>query len=222
MATEASKTKLFWSPEELALFRGKGIDIGCGTDPIFPEVDRFDQEQGDANRIAELVSHRYDYVFSSHTLEHMRDPRAALRQWYELVKPGGHLIVLVPDEDLYEQGAFPSVFNADHTHTFTIAKARSWSPRSINVLELASSLGGEVVSVKLQDQGYDRSLLKHAPCSTSRRLGRIFHRWARRIPALERPLARFLRFFGAVIDQTAMSGVRLAQIQFIVRKPSPA
>ena len=32
------------------LLTGKGIDIGCGPDPILPGVDRFDVDQGDASR----------------------------------------------------------------------------------------------------------------------------------------------------------------------------
>jgi len=43
----------------------------------------------------------------------MRDLQYALREWFQLVKPGDHLIVIVPDEDLYKQGYFPSRFNAD-------------------------------------------------------------------------------------------------------------
>ena len=50
----------------------------------------------------------FDFVFSSHCLEHMQDPVKcpSLRDWWQLVRPGGVLIVIVPDEDLYEQGIF--------------------------------------------------------------------------------------------------------------------
>jgi SAM-dependent methyltransferase len=219
MATEASKTKAIWSHEVLSLLRGSGIDIGCGPDPILPHVDRFDREHGDANEITRHVTKRYDFVFSSHTLEHMRDPYAALREWFALVKPGGHLIVLVPDEDLYEQGAFPSVFNDDHRFTFTLSKQKSWSPRSVNVLELVRSVPGELVSATLQDHGYDRSLLSFAPGPWARRLGRIARKLSALFPARERAVARWLRRFGAAIDQSSFREPRLGQIQFILRKP---
>ena len=52
----------------------------------------------------------------------MDDPRSAIIDWYQLVKPGGYLIILVPDKDLYEQGAWPSMFNSEHKWTFTIKK----------------------------------------------------------------------------------------------------
>lgn len=219
MATEATKTKKIWSPETLSLLQGRGIDIGCGVDPILEGVDRFDKEQGDANEISRFVSKRYDFVFSSHTLEHMHDPKHALREWYELVKPGGHLIVIVPDEDLYEQGCFPSRFNADHKFTFTLSKVRSWSPKSINVIELVNSLGGELKGVELQDHGFDRKLINFSGSRFSRRLGRLGERWVQRLPGAENLILKVFRVLGALIDQTNVPTTRLAQIQFIVQKP---
>src|SRR5688572_21561437 len=127
---ETSKTRATWGDLERSVLRGRGIDIGCGPDPVMPEVCRFDVDDGDANVITRHVREQFDYVYSSHCLEHMRDPRAALREWWQLVKPGGHLFFIVPDEDLYEQGMFPSRFNADHKATFTVSKTSSWSPVS--------------------------------------------------------------------------------------------
>ncbi len=219
MSYEASKTRRTWGPEILSLLTGKGIDIGCGPDPIVPDVDRFDVDQGDANMITRFVHEQYDFVFSSHTLEHMHDPYAALREWFALVKPGGHLILLVPDEDLYEQGHFPSIFNRDHKWTFTLSKARSWSPRSVNVLEMVRSVPADVVSVTLQDQRYDRRLLRHGSTAWGRWMGDRVWRVARRFPAVA-PLAfAFGRAAGAVVDQTRAPDGALAQIQVILRRP---
>lgn len=220
MATEASKTKSTWGPEILSLLSGTGIDIGCGPDPIVPHAERFDQQHGDANHISRYVSKQYDFVFSSHCLEHMHDPAAALKEWFSLVKPGGHLIALVPDEDLYEQGCFPSFFNGDHKATFTVSKGRSWSPRSYNLLGLAQSLDGEIKSLELQDLGIDRNLLRSNPGSFSRWLGRRFRRISKRVSNIERriALAKVFHRLGAVIDQTDLGDLRLAQIQLIVQK----
>jgi hypothetical protein len=72
---------------------------------------------------------------------------------------------LIPDEDLYEQGIWPSQFNADHKHTFTIYKSKSWSPVSINVLDMLSRSDASIQSLKLLHvttrilpQGYDQTL----------------------------------------------------------------
>lgn len=161
---ETAKTLKLLTPGELKRLSGKGIDIGCGVWPVRPDVQPFDQVHGDANHITRyLEPAAYDYVFSSHCLEHMRDPDHALQEWWKLVRPGGSLLVVVPDEDLYEQGYWPSLFNKDHKFTFTIAKQQSWSPVSRNLLEMARGLpDAEVVSIRVQDAGYDRRFLAEA------------------------------------------------------------
>jgi SAM-dependent methyltransferase len=131
-------------------FVGNGIDIGGAPDPLtflrefFPrmrEVRVWDRADGDAQFMAGVADESFDFVHSSHCLEHLEDPAAGLKNWFRILKPGGHLIVTVPDEDLYEQGIFPSRFNPDHKATFTIYKHKSWSPRSRNLVELVIALG---------------------------------------------------------------------------------
>jgi hypothetical protein len=56
----------------------------------------------------------------------------------------------VPDEDLYEQGIFPSTFNRDHKHTFTIFKTNSWSRASINLVDILRELGSSVEVIKIE------------------------------------------------------------------------
>ena len=87
---------------------GHGIDIGCGDDPVTPECMRWDKDQGDAHDLAGLMDAQFDWVYSSHCLEHLSHPHRALRRWWEVLRPGGYLLVVVPDEDLYEQGVWPS------------------------------------------------------------------------------------------------------------------
>lgn len=146
-------------------FVGDGIDIGGKPDPLslylelFPmmrSVRTWDLEDGDAQFLETVADSSLDFVHSSHCLEHLVEPREGLRNWLRVVKPGGHVIVTVPDEDLYEQGTFPSTFNADHKWTFTMTKRRSWSERSIGVLEMLAGLGPEAdtVRVELLDQTY--------------------------------------------------------------------
>jgi len=217
---ETSKTKNIWGSLENSIIVGKGIDIGCGPDPVSSDVRKFEFSDGDANCITDYVHEQFDYVYSSHCLEHMTEPKKALSEWWQLVKPGGHLIFIVPDEDLYEQGVFPSRFNADHKATFTISKARSWSPVSINVLDLAKGLpNAEIISLVLQDHNYDRSLMKHGKNQPERPISKFIFRVYRilkyrglfRIPFFETLAYR------PVVDQTLRPDV-LAQIQCILRK----
>jgi SAM-dependent methyltransferase len=161
---EASKTRKLLKENEKSLLNGKGIDIGCGEDPVTTDCERFDMADGDANKITDHIKeiNSYDYVFSAHCLEHMYIPKETIQDWWKLVKPGGVMIVIVPDEDLYEQGYWPSLFNPDHKATFTIGKQTSWSPTSHNLLELANLLPeGELVNARLQDHLYDRKFISH-------------------------------------------------------------
>ena len=144
---------------ERSVLTGNGIDIGCGTDPVIEGVRAFDIDDGDANHVSNYVKDQFDFVYSSHCLEHMYDPQVTLLDWFSLVRPGGHLFFIVPDEDLYEQGIFPSRFNPDHKATFTISKVKSWSKKSYNVFDLATSLpNSQILKMALVDIGYDRSL----------------------------------------------------------------
>lgn len=219
---ESSKSQTYWGPVEKQAVQGSGIDIGCGPDPVTPNARRFDLEHGDANIVSRHVKEQFDFVYSSHCLEHMHDPRKTILDWWKLVKPGGHLFVVVPDEDLYEQGVFPSRFNDDHKATFTISKARSWSPKSINVLDLANSLpGGQLVSLQLQDVGYDRSLTSFGRSSPNL-LSRVVAKTQNLLikffgSSAASGLRRFLTTYYPV-DQTSGTYSAQAQIQLIVKK----
>lgn len=159
---EASKSmmrRLHDSRFATRYFVGSGMDIGAGTDPIslyrelFPamrELRAWDMPDGDAQLLAGVADESLDFVHSSHCLEHMRDPVQALQNWFRVLKPGGHMVCVIPDEDLYEQGLFPSSFNADHKWTFSLWKAASWSKKSVNLFELLPQLGAAAQVLKLE------------------------------------------------------------------------
>jgi SAM-dependent methyltransferase len=140
-------------------FVGKGIDIGCGSCPVTPDCFPWDVQNGDAQSLPGVEGKSFDWVYSSHCLEHLADPSAALRRWWEVLKPGGFLIVSVPDEDLYEQGKWPSGLNNGHLTSWTIHKDQSWSPVSRNLKDEVEALpGSEIVSIKLIDTNYNYAL----------------------------------------------------------------
>lgn len=158
-------------------FVGDGIDIGGAPDPLslyadfFPlikSVKVWDLPDGDAEIMESVLSETYDFVHSSHCLEHLHDPVEGIKNWFRILKPGGYLIVTVPEEDLYEQGTFPSTFNFDHKWTFTINKESSWSPKSINVLEMLSGLGSaaDIRLIATEDRLYRYSLPRFDQTST--------------------------------------------------------
>lgn len=140
-------------------FRGDGVDIGGKPDPLFLYSELFplvnsirtwDIEDGDAQLMVGVEDNSLDFVHSSHCLEHLHDPIEGIRNWLRILRPDGHLVITVPDEDLYEQGVFPSTFNTDHKWTFTIYKPSSWSNRSMSVFELLQGLGAEADTLKVE------------------------------------------------------------------------
>lgn len=174
MSNETSKSvlrRLHDSRFVTKYFVGEGIDIGCGQDcigkyaelfPLMRDVKPWDANDGDAQKMSGVADNTYDFVHSSHCLEHLVDPSEGLKNWFRILKPGGHMVVMVPDEDLYERGIFPSISNSDHKWTFTIWKKQSWSSRSINLLYLLQTLGdsAEILKVEVLDASYLPSAYK--------------------------------------------------------------
>jgi SAM-dependent methyltransferase len=164
-------------------FVGVGVDIGGKPDPLalyrefFPGIASlrtWDIEDGDAQLMASAGDGSFDFVFSSHCLEHLRDPAEGLRNWFRILKAGGHLVITVPDEDLYEQGVWPSTHNRDHKTAFTMLKARSWCGASVNLLDLVRELGpaADIRKLEVIDETYrfelprfDQTLTPVAECA---------------------------------------------------------
>lgn len=172
-------------------FVGNGIDVGCGSDtvgryyrqfPLIKSVKPFDMEDGDAQYLTRYCQPQsFDFLHSSHSLEHMVDPRVALKQLIECVRIGGYLIITVPDEDMYEHGQWPSQFNHDHKWSFTIHKAKSAMPKSINVLDLIQESSELVTCEKVEiindfynpEDQFDQTMTPNPECSIEIILRRI-------------------------------------------------
>jgi SAM-dependent methyltransferase len=54
---------------------------------------------GEAARLETVSDDAYDAVLSSHVLEHISNPLRALREWRRVVRPGGHILLIVPHKD---------------------------------------------------------------------------------------------------------------------------
>lgn len=150
-------------------FSGNGIDIGAGDDglgnyqsyfPAITSITSWDWVDGDAQFMQGVPDNHYDFVHSSHCLEHLENPYLGLSNWVRICKPGGYIVITVPDEDLYEQGLWPSVYNNDHKSSFTIYKPFKQLPKSINLLEMVYEFC-HVVScerISLIRENYDEKL----------------------------------------------------------------
>lgn len=87
----------FIAPTAAHFCRGQGLDVGASRWPL-PGADPVDLAAGgDAMALPEG---HWDYVFSSHCLEHLPDPVLALEHWRSRIKPGGVLFLYLPHPDM--------------------------------------------------------------------------------------------------------------------------
>jgi SAM-dependent methyltransferase len=52
----------------------------------------------DAVDISSIQNESYDFVFASHSLEHIANPIKALKEWLRIIKDGGFIILIVPEK----------------------------------------------------------------------------------------------------------------------------
>ena len=97
----------------LPFCQGRGIDIGCGRDPLTDDCVAYDRMNwpevtmhGDARKIP-ISDGTFDFVYSSHCIEDLDDTEAVVKEWVRILKNGGNLVVVTPNE-------FFTGFNRDH------------------------------------------------------------------------------------------------------------
>jgi len=79
-----------WEPEDnTRLFP----ELGEGT--VFPQPDII--ANLDSDRLQALDNDSEDFVIASHVLEHLANPIAMIAEVYRVLRPGGVLLILLPD-----------------------------------------------------------------------------------------------------------------------------
>lgn len=146
--------------------RGQGLDLGCGPHKAFPHftgVDnlkdvalfgismRPDRVVESCERLEGFENDSQDFVFSSHLLEHIEDYAGALKEWWRVIKPGGHLVLYLPHKDLYPNCGTPGA-NPDHKHDF--------SQRDIERVMESLDGGWSLLVNEFRDQGNEYSFLQ--------------------------------------------------------------
>lgn len=149
--------------------RGDGIDIGGGYDVLqtpYGSVKNWDVLDGDAKDMLGIPDNTYDFVYSSHCLEHVTDVELAIKNWARILKPGGVFFVCIPDWELYEQENWPSKFNYDHKFSFSMKKTRKDVGRENHyhldqdLLPILAENGITLLENRLEDHRYDYNLPK--------------------------------------------------------------
>ncbi len=65
----------------------------------------FDNKKGDqytleASDLACISRNSYDFLLASHCLEHVANPIKTVKEWARVVKPGGFMVIIVPNKEL--------------------------------------------------------------------------------------------------------------------------
>lgn len=142
-------SKIRW--EIVPYTKGRGLDLGCGPNKAFPHfigVDNCHHEQfgyqikpdfkvETCEKLDAFASQSMDFVFSSHLIEHIENHKAALKEWWRLIKVGGYMVLYYPHKDFYPNIGTPGS-NPDHKHDFM--------PQDIiDVMEDMSGCGWDLV-----------------------------------------------------------------------------
>lgn len=108
------------APVALQFCHGTGLDVGAGRWPL-PGAMAVDISNG-GNAMA-LPKGPFDFIFSSHCLEHLADPVSALEHWKTRLVVDGVLFLYLPHPDM--EYWLPQN-NRKHRH--------SWRPADIEKL----------------------------------------------------------------------------------------
>ena len=107
----------FCMPFALELCKGHGVDVGCHKPEwAFPGAIIVDPIIDPTYHAMCLPQGEFDYIFSSHCLEHLTSWVDALDYWATKLKSGGILFLYLPD---YSQYYWRPWNNRKHNHIFT-------------------------------------------------------------------------------------------------------
>lgn len=161
-----SRVKMGWFDKYV---KSPGIDIGCGgpdgpnpIDILMPNFRPYDRAlgHGDATLMADIADEEYLTVYTSHIIEHLYDPILAIQNWWRILKPTGHLIIVAPHRDLYEKKKrLPSIWNDDHKSFWLPDSYEPPNTFSLKhtVLDALSGLAStsQLVSLRVMNEGWE-------------------------------------------------------------------
>lgn len=152
----SESAKIVWEIPKYT--RGKGLEIGAGVQKTYPHFIAVDSCRdnvlfgqnirpdivAEGDDLSMFASQSMDFVFSSHTLEHIDDDMKALREWWRVLKPKGFLTLYLPHKLFYPNVGTDGA-NPDHR--------RDYMP--IDVIDLMKKIGSWDL-VENQERNEDR------------------------------------------------------------------
>lgn len=98
-------------------------DLGCGSHKSIPSAIGMDiravtDVQGSIDTLP-FESKSADAIISRHSLEHVLDPAKAIKEWIRVLKPGGRMVIVLPDHGSINT-IDPYYGNGEHLHAYTM------------------------------------------------------------------------------------------------------
>lgn len=121
--------------------QGKGLDIGGGKWPLPGARVIENNSDENAYKIKEK-NESLDFIFSSHTLEHLENWQQALREWHRVLKPNGILFLYLPHPccQMWQKG---------------VLKQHKWNPDPYNLSNfLEKNLKMKIIEISFLPDGY--------------------------------------------------------------------
>jgi predicted SAM-dependent methyltransferase len=145
MVSETSKVRPIVAP----FCVGYGIDIGFGGDKVVPHAIGIDQVEpysqvgtypvqlgGDARKLVWFNDNSLDFVYSSHLLEDFRNTAEVLEEWARVIRVGGLLILVLPDQQVYVKHCLAGgwIINGHHwKDDFNAAYVKQCAPKNLRL-----------------------------------------------------------------------------------------
>ncbi|MET9495530.1 class I SAM-dependent methyltransferase [Streptomyces sp. NPDC006552] len=169
-----------------------GLDVGSGVAEGRRRGRIEEAHRGHLPDLAPRLAGRYDAMSMFHHLEHSLDPRAELKAAHRVLRPGGHLLIEVPDPDSRYARLLGTwwapYFQPQHLHFIPLANLRT---------ELAA-LGYTVVAVDRREPHVPLDLSAACALLLSRFLPERDDPWRTGAPgAVRRGLRRVLSYAAA-------------------------
>jgi len=123
--------------------KGRGLDIGAGRRPFRRDTIPIDRGPDQHAHKLNYEDKSLDYIFSSHTLEHLRRWKSALKLWIRKLKLEGILFLYLPHEDM---------FIWRPTNKYGRSFGHRWQPTKERICPFLEKNGMEIIEASERDK----------------------------------------------------------------------
>ena len=144
----------------------EGIDFGGNSGPIWGNTEIIDIEpKYKYRKIEDIYEMELDYIFTSHTLEHVPDLYKILKELYRILKRNGTMIIIVPAWNCerwragYPNNTHKWTFSLDNSNYIdSIDEQNNHIKIMVRYTNIVNELGTAGFVIKQAEYTYDNSI----------------------------------------------------------------